>query len=133
MVKVKCTEIQWDTDGDKELFESLPKEVEITLDDYTEGDYLDDELADTLSDFYGFCVEGYNYEIIESTKYYDINYRLETTSLFTVEAKDEEDAKRVALEELDCMSKNELIERFLSALDFDPTFEITNVNLAEEN
>lgn len=133
MVKVKCTEIQWDTDGDKKLFESLPKEVEITLDDYTEGDYLDDELADTLSDFYGFCVEGYNYEIIESTKYYDINYRLETTSLFTVEAKDEEDAKRVALAELDCMSKNELIERFLSALDFDPTFEITNVNLAEEN
>ncbi len=133
MVKVKCTEIQWDTDGDKELFKSLPQEVEITLDDYVEGDYLDDELADALSDLYGFCIEGYNYEIIESTKYYDINYRLKTTSLFTVEAKDEEDAKKVALEELDVMSKNELIERFLSALDFDPTFEITDVNLAEEN
>lgn len=133
MVKVKCTEIQWDTDGDKELFKSLPQEVEITLDDCVEDDYLDDELADALSDLYGFCIEGYNYEIIESTKYYDINYRLKTTSLFTVEAKDEEDAKRVALEELDVMSKNELIERFLSALDFDPTFEITDVNLAEEN
>ena len=133
MVKVKCNEIQWDTDGDKELFKSLPQEVEITLDDCVEGDYLDDELADALSDLYGFCIEGYNYEIIESTKYYDINYRLKTTSLFTVEAKDEEDAKRVALEELDVMSKNELIERFLSALDFDPTFEITDVNLAEEN
>lgn len=133
MVKVKCTEIQWDTDGDKELFKSLPQEVEITLDDCVESDYLDDELADALSDLYGFCIEGYNYEIIESTKYYDINYRLKTTSLFTVEAKDEEDAKKVALEELDVMSKNELIERFLSALDFDPTFEITDVNLAEEN
>ena len=68
MVKVKCTEIQWDTDGDKELFKSLPQEVEITLDDYVEGDYLDDELADALSDLYGFCIEGYNYKIIESTK-----------------------------------------------------------------
>ena len=46
MVKVKCTEIQWDTDGDKELFKSLPQEVEITLDDCVEGDYLVDELAD---------------------------------------------------------------------------------------
>lgn len=68
MVKVKCTEIQWDTDGDKELFKSLPQEVEITLDDCVESDYLDDELADALSDLYGFCIEGYNYEIIESTK-----------------------------------------------------------------
>ena len=66
MVKVKCTEIQWDTDGDKELFKSLPQEVEITLDDCVESDYLDDELADMLSDEYGFCMFGFNYKIINA-------------------------------------------------------------------
>lgn len=66
MVKVKCTEIQWDTDGDKELFKSLPQEVEITLDDCVESDYLDDELADALSDEYGFCMFGFNYKIINA-------------------------------------------------------------------
>lgn len=64
MIKVKCTEIQWDTDGDKEFSKSLPKEVEITFDNYVEGDYLDDKIADTLSIFYGFCLFGFNYEII---------------------------------------------------------------------
>ena len=53
---VKCTEIQWDTDGDKRLLKKLPKEVTLTIDDYCEGDYLDDELADMLSDEYGFCM-----------------------------------------------------------------------------
>lgn len=63
---VKCTEIQWDTDGDKSLFKRLPKEVMLTIDDYCEGDYLDDELADMLSDEYGFCLFGFNYEIINA-------------------------------------------------------------------
>lgn len=66
MIKVKCTEIQWDTDGDKELSKSLPKEVALIIDDYCEGDYLDDELADMLSDKYGFCLFGFNYEIINA-------------------------------------------------------------------
>lgn len=66
MIKVKCTEIQWDTDGDKELSKSLPKEVTLIIDDYCEGDYLDDELADMLSDKYGFCLFGFNYEIINA-------------------------------------------------------------------
>ena len=61
---VKCTEIQWDTDGDKSLLKRLPKEVMLTTDDYCESDCLDDELADMLSDECGFCLFGFNYEII---------------------------------------------------------------------
>lgn len=63
-ITVKCTEIQWDTDGDKKLLKKLPKNVTITIEDYCEGDDLDDIIADMLSDEYGFCLFGFNYEII---------------------------------------------------------------------
>ena len=66
LIKVKCTEIQWDTDGNKRLLKKLPKEDTLTIDDYCEGDCLDDELADILSDKYGFCLFGFNYEIINA-------------------------------------------------------------------
>lgn len=65
-ITVKCTEIQWDTDGDKRLLKKLPKNVIITIDDYCDGDYLDDTIADMLSDEYGYCLFGFNYEIINA-------------------------------------------------------------------
>lgn len=65
-ITVKCTEIQWDTDGDKSLLKKLPKNVIITIDDYCDGDDLDDVIADMLSDEYGFCLFGFNYEIINA-------------------------------------------------------------------
>lgn len=63
-ITVKRTEIQWDTDGDKKLLKKLPKNVTITIEDYCEGDDIDDTIADMLSDEYGFCLFGFNYEII---------------------------------------------------------------------
>lgn len=65
-IKVKCTEIQWDTNGDRKILKTLPNEVVLTIEDYCEGDYLDDEIADMLSDEYGFCLFGFNYEIINA-------------------------------------------------------------------
>lgn len=62
-ITVKCTEIHWDTDGDKRLLKKLPKNVTLTIEDYCEGDDLDDTIADMLSDEYGFCLFGFNYEI----------------------------------------------------------------------
>jgi hypothetical protein len=46
----KITNIIWDTDGDKKLQKSLPKEVDVPKE---LGLY---EIADYLSDEYGFCV-----------------------------------------------------------------------------
>lgn len=43
---VKCSEIAWDTDGDKKLAKTLPQCCYINIEDYVEGDDLDDELAD---------------------------------------------------------------------------------------
>ena len=60
---VRCSEIVWDTDGDKKLTRTLPQSCDITIEDYEGGDYLDDESADALSDLTGFCVEGFNYTI----------------------------------------------------------------------
>ena len=57
---MKAVNIKWDTDGDMELLEELPTEVEIP--DYLitddEDDLLDD-ISDWLSDEYGFCHFGF--------------------------------------------------------------------------
>jgi len=56
-MKVKCviTNIDWDTDGEK--IKELPKDVTFEMDyDDEYGAELDQEVADELSDRYGFCV-----------------------------------------------------------------------------
>ena len=57
---MKAVNIKWDTDGDMELLEELPTEVEIP--DYLipddEDDLLDD-VSDWLSDEFGFCHFGF--------------------------------------------------------------------------
>lgn len=69
-MKIKCIEIDWDTDGDKEIFEALPQEVVVNFEDvdWTNGEMPLDvteenssDIADYLSDQYGFCVNSFNY------------------------------------------------------------------------
>lgn len=61
---MKVVKIKWDTDGDKELLKSLPKEIDIT-DEFNVNDYEDDEdqllddISDWLSDTYGYCHFGF--------------------------------------------------------------------------
>lgn len=50
---MRAFNIEWDTDGDNEILESLPKEIEIP-DGMTE-----DEISEYLSDITGFCHKGY--------------------------------------------------------------------------
>lgn len=45
--------INWDTDGDDPADLELPENTEITLPDHWDED---SEVADILSDYYGFCV-----------------------------------------------------------------------------
>ena len=63
---------------------------------------------------------------------YDVNYRLKTTSLFTVAARTRSEAIKIAKHALDNMSKQELVERFLAALEFEPDFELVSVSPIEE-
>lgn len=57
-MKVKCFDIIWDDDG-KGVF--LPKEMIIDLDDDSDPSL---EAADVLSDEVGYCVESFNFEVI---------------------------------------------------------------------
>lgn len=57
-------------------------------------------------------------------KIYDINYTLEETMLFTIIAPNKKRAFEIAQKQLDNMSKNELVERFLASVVFG--LKITN-------
>lgn len=63
--------IKWDTDGDEEVFESLPQKISFpnsNFDKWLGKQETDDEeeLADWVSDFisdeYGFCHDGFEIE-----------------------------------------------------------------------
>ncbi len=54
-MKIKITNIDWDTDKHNV---DLPQQVELEVDH-------EDEIADKLSDKYGWCIYKLNYEIIE--------------------------------------------------------------------
>lgn len=65
---MKAYNIKWDTDGDKKLLKSLPKEVELpadefNFDNYEDEDELLDAVSDWLSDEYGFCHDGFDVDM----------------------------------------------------------------------
>ena len=49
---IKTESIDWDTDDDRDVFDSLPQEVTLEVEDY-------EDVADTLSDSFGWCIFGY--------------------------------------------------------------------------
>lgn len=51
---MKAINIKWDTDGDMELFNELPTEMEIP-----KGMIDEEEISDYLTDETGFCHEGF--------------------------------------------------------------------------
>lgn len=70
MEKIKITDIIWDTDG--QVVDNLPTEV--IIDDLLENEmkelidnigYYDDDLANELSDRYGWCVESFIADVID--------------------------------------------------------------------
>lgn len=67
MKLVKVTDIKWDCDDEEEL-EYLPTEAVVALSDaqYEDNENDDgDTLGDLLSDFYGWCHFGFDYNDYE--------------------------------------------------------------------
>ncbi len=65
-MKVLVTNIQWDTecdDGDPPP-ENLPDSVTIDLPGTIRDTHMDEWIGDVLSDSTGFCVFGFNYEVV---------------------------------------------------------------------
>lgn len=63
---------------------------------------------------------------------YDVYYRLKTASSVLVAAHNKEEAWRIAEQTLENMTREELVARFLAALDFAPDFQITWVDRVDE-
>ena len=69
---MKITNIKWDTDGDEEVFATLPQEIDVSeyflekknfeVDGEYSRDEMLDQLSDWLSDEYGFCHGGFDVE-----------------------------------------------------------------------
>ena len=57
VIKMKAFNIQWDTDGDMELFNNLPKEIQIP-----DGITDEDDVSDYISTETGFCHFGFDLE-----------------------------------------------------------------------
>lgn len=53
---MKAVNIEWDTDGDQEIFDSLPQEIEIP-----EHMTDEDEISDYITGVTGYCF--YDYEL----------------------------------------------------------------------
>lgn len=85
---LKAINIMWDTDGDNEIFEELPKEMFIPdkLEIMYEEDkeYALEEISDWLSDETGFCHNGFTVvkeitkESVENELYDFFNNKMET-------------------------------------------------------
>ena len=62
---MKAVNIKWDTDGDLELLRDLSKEIEIPeylIDEDTDIDEYEEEIADYISEVTGYCHFGFDFE-----------------------------------------------------------------------
>lgn len=85
---LKAINIKWDTDGDNEIFESLPKEMfipdELEIMYEKDKEYALEEISDWLSDETGFCHDGFEVvkeitkESVENELYDFFNDKMET-------------------------------------------------------
>ena len=58
---MKAVNIKWDTDGDLELLQELPKEIEIP-EHFIDEDFDIEDYYEEISDVTGFC--NYGFELI---------------------------------------------------------------------
>ena len=58
-MKIKVTDIVYDTDGETDL--DLPTEMTLIINDSLD---IETDIVDIITDETGWCVQGYNYEIL---------------------------------------------------------------------
>ena len=60
-MKIQVTDIVYDTGGIVSTEMNLPSEMTLIINDSVD---IETDIADAISDKTGWCVEGYNYEIL---------------------------------------------------------------------
>ena len=96
-----------------EEFMGLPDEVEIPEELGGPGEYLGEDIADWLSDTFGFCHKGFDIKhepLAEGLHSYDVPFAYEMYGRITVEASSKEEAIKIAEEKLDTMTTQEMAE-----------------------
>lgn len=68
-MRVRCTDIQWDTDSDTDEWTKARLPVALTftvpaLRENEDQESLQEELGEMLTEKTGFCVLGFNYRIV---------------------------------------------------------------------
>jgi hypothetical protein len=64
MKKALVTNIQWDTDGDKKLAQSLPNQLTINIPkDIVSDEEIDEYVSDEISNISGFCHYGFKIKL----------------------------------------------------------------------
>ena len=67
-IALKITNIVWDIDDEDDCTlkpSNLPSSIDMTIDNADlDYDYLEDYIADELSEAYGWCVKDFMYEIV---------------------------------------------------------------------
>lgn len=66
--QVRVYDIEWDTDGVDPKSVSLPSEVKVIV-NLVNGDDLGDIISDFLSDEYGYCHYGFEYDTFDETSF----------------------------------------------------------------
>lgn len=66
LLKIKFSNVQWDVDEEDFLSEELilPQNFTVVVPAPEDDTELSDYLSDWLSDEYGFCHNGFNYQVI---------------------------------------------------------------------
>lgn len=101
-MRVRCFNIQWDFDEDP----GLPTETVVALDYDSEVDESE-QIGDYLSDTYGFCHHGFEYEIEKET----LTINLGVTIPGTMDSSEMEEKLVKALADAGIDATVELVER----------------------
>ena len=123
---MKMVKIDWDTDNDKEILETLPTEVEIP-----KGIYEVDEVVDWVSDKNGFCIFNFHMEYTKEDVQNYLEESLKNSDLEGIEIS-EEDIESLLEQANECEDLVEAVEDYLEKMNELLSMDVDDFDLQDE-
>lgn len=123
---MKMVNIDWDTDNDKEILETLPTEVEIP-----KGIYEVDEVVDWVSDKNGFCIFNFHMEYTKNDVNNYLEESLKNSDLEGFEIP-EEDIESLLEQANECEDLVEAVEDYLEKMNELLSMDVDDFDLQDE-